>query len=205
MGVPQDQSGWVGPDDRYDLVAIASSAGGIRALSVVLGGIGAPFDAAIVVVQHLDPHHDTMIARVLSRPSRLPVRLAQHHETARAGTIYVAPPNHHLLVEPGGRLALTTTELVHFVRPSADLLFESVAGAYGPRAIGCVLTGTGQDGATGVAAIKARGGTVIVEDPKTAEFTGMPEAAVATGSADFLLPLDRIATVITDLVQARRT
>lgn len=205
MGVPQEQSGRVGPDERYDLVAIASSAGGIRALSVVLGGISAPFGAAIVVVQHLDPHHETLIAKVLSRPARLPVRLARHHETAQAGTIHVAPPNHHLLVEPGGRLVLTSTELVHFVRPSADLLFESVAGAYGPRAIGCVLTGTGQDGATGVAAIKARGGTVIVEDPKTAEFTGMPEAAVATGSADFLLPLDRIATVITDLVQARRT
>src|SRR5262245_44350736 len=157
MGVPQENSGRVGPDERYDLVAIASSAGGIRALSVVLGGLRAPFGAAIVVVQHLDPRHDTMIARVLSRPSRLPVRLATHHEFAQAGTIYVAPPDHHLLVEPGGRLALTSTELVHFVRPSADLLFESVAGAYGPRAIGCVLTGTGQDGATGVAAIKARG------------------------------------------------
>jgi two-component system, chemotaxis family, protein-glutamate methylesterase/glutaminase len=206
VGVHEDRSGRVEPDEqRYEMVAVASSAGGIRALSVVLGGLTAPFGAAIVIVQHLDPRHDTMIARVLSRPTRLPVRLAGHHEVARPGTIYVAPPDRHLLVEPGGRLTLTNTELVHFVRPSADLLFESVAGAYGPRAIGCVLTGTGQDGATGVAAIKARGGTVIVEDPKTAEFTGMPEAAVATGSADFLLPLEGIATVITDLVEARRT
>lgn len=78
-----------------------------------------------------------------------------------------------------------------------------MAGAYGRRAIGCVLTGSGQDGATGVAAIKARGGTVVVEDPKTAAFTGMPEAAVATGAADLLVPLEGIAAVLTDLVEAR--
>src|SRR2546426_11673424 len=105
MAVLQENSGRVGPDKRYELVAIASSAGGIRALSVVLGGLSAPFGAAIVIVQHLDRRHETMIARVLSRPARLPVRLATHHEFAPAGTVYVAPPDHHLLVGPGGRLA----------------------------------------------------------------------------------------------------
>jgi two-component system chemotaxis response regulator CheB len=191
------------PGSRFDVVAIASSAGGVHALSVVLGGLRAPFGAAVVLVQHLDRRHDTVLDKVLARRTLLPVRLARFGDILRRGTVHIAPPDHHLLVEPGGRLTLTSTELVHFVRPSADLLFESVAGAYGPRAIGCVLTGSGQDGATGVAAIKARGGTVIVEDPKTAAFTGMPEAAAATGSADLLVPLARIATVITDLVEAR--
>lgn len=188
---------------RFDVVAVASSAGGVHALSVVLGGLPVPFGAAIVLVQHLDRHHETVLDRVLARVTALPVRLARAGDTLQRGTVHIAPPDHHLLVEPGGRLTLTSTELVHFVRPSADLLFESVAGAYGRRAIGCVLTGSGQDGATGVAAVKARGGTVLVEDPKTAAFTGMPEAAAATGAADFLVPLERIATVITDLVEAR--
>jgi two-component system chemotaxis response regulator CheB len=115
----------------------------------------------------------------------------------------VAPPNYHLLVGAGGTLTLSSSELVHFVRPSADLLFESVAGAYGAAALACVLTGSGQDGAMGVSAIKTRGGTVIVEDPGSAEFKGMPEAAVATGVVDFVLPLDEIGSVITGLVTGR--
>jgi two-component system, chemotaxis family, protein-glutamate methylesterase/glutaminase len=131
----------------------------------------------------------------------LPVVLASEGDRAVAGMIYVAPPNHHLLVEAGGVLVLSSSELVHFLRPSADLLFESVAGAYGPRALACVLTGTGSDGAMGASAVKARGGTVIVEDPELAEFKGMPEAVIAAGAADFILPLDEIAAVIRGLVK----
>jgi two-component system chemotaxis response regulator CheB len=115
--------------------------------------------------------------------------------------IYVAPPNHHLLVDPGGVLVLTQSELVHFLRPSADLLFEAVAGAYGQRALACVLTGTGSDGAMGASAIKSRGGTVIVEDPELAEFRGMPDAVIAVGAVDLILPLDEIAQVIRGLVE----
>lgn len=204
MDAHQDEPVQKVPGHRFDVVAVASSAGGVHALSVMFGGLSAPFGAAVVLVQHLDRHHDTVLDRVLARRTALPVRLARSGDVLRRGIIHIAPPDHHLLVEPGGRLTLTSTELVHFVRPSADLMFESVAGAFGKRAIACVLTGSGQDGATGVAAIKARGGTVVVEDPKSAAFAGMPEAAAATGSADFILPLERIATVVTDLVEARR-
>ncbi len=204
MAALQDASDSADPYQRYAIVALASSAGGIRALSVVLGGLPKNLPVPVVVVQHLDPRHKTVIAEVLSRRTSLPVRLARHDEIAERGTIHIAPPDRHLLVGPGGRLTLTSTELVHFVRPSADLLFESVAGAYGPAALGCVLTGSGRDGAMGVEAIRSRGGTVLVEDPETAEFSGMPEAAVATGSVDFMLPLNEIATVITGLVEARR-
>jgi two-component system chemotaxis response regulator CheB len=131
----------------------------------------------------------------------MPVRLAREGVKADAGTIYIAPPNHHLLIGANGGLTLSSSELVHFVRPSADLLFESVAGSYGPRAIACVLTGTGSDGAMGASAVKSRGGTVIAEDPESAEFKSMPEAAVATGAVDFILPLDEIAQVIRGLVE----
>ncbi|QBS43892.1 chemotaxis protein CheB [Nocardia sp. CS682] len=187
-------------DDQYSVVAIASSAGGITALFKVLGALPATLPVPVLVVQHLDPRHKTVLAELLSRRTELRVKLATAGETVEAGTVYIAPPNHHLLVEPHGVLTLSGSDLVHFVRPSADLLFESVAGAYGARAIACVLTGSGSDGATGVSAVKSRGGTVVVQDPEEAEFKGMPGAAVATGDADLVVPLDEIAGVIRGLV-----
>ena len=187
----------------YEVVALASSAGGIHALGVVLAGLRPELSVPVLIVQHLDRRHKTIIAEVLGRRTELPVLLAEAGERARPGCVYIAPPDHHLLVGPGGMLSLSDSELVHFVRPSADLLFESVAGAYGPAAIACVLTGTGNDGAMGVTAVKSRGGTVIAQDPDNAEFRGLPDAAVAAGAVDFLLPLDEIASVITGLVEAR--
>jgi two-component system chemotaxis response regulator CheB len=191
--------------EPYGIVAVAASAGGITALGRVLSGLPEAFPVPVVVVQHLDPRHKTIIAEVLGRRAQLPVKLAQDGEQAKSGTIYVAPPNRHLLVEADGVLTLSSSELVHFLRPSADLLFESIAGSYGPRAIACVLTGTGSDGAMGATAVKSRGGTVLVEDPELAEFKGMPVAVVAAGAADFVLPLDEIAAVICGLVAATRS
>ncbi|WP_344406338.1 chemotaxis protein CheB [Streptomyces longisporus] len=192
------------PTDGFEAVAVASSAGGINGLITLLAALDSGFPAPILVVQHLDPRHRTVIAEVLDRRTELDVKLAEDQERTRPGAVYIAPPDRHLLVRPGGLLALSDSELVHFVRPSADLLFESVAGAYGPRAIACVLTGTGRDGAMGVDAVKSRGGTVIVQDPATAEFRGMPEAAVGTGSVDFVLPLEEIAALIRGLVETKR-
>jgi two-component system chemotaxis response regulator CheB len=114
----------------------------------------------------------------------------------------VAPPNYHLVVGQDGVLWLSGSERTQFVRPSADVLFESVAEVYGPRAIVCVLTGTGRDGAVGVAAVRDHGGTVIAEDPDTAEFSGMPSAAVGTGKVGRVLPLHEIPTAIRDLLVA---
>jgi len=198
--VTQDATRPDGSDERYAVVAVAASAGGIIALRVLLGALPVGLRVPVLVVQHLDPRHETVIAHVLARSTQLPVKLAEAGELARPGTIYVAPPNLHLLVGAGGLLALSDSELVHFVRPSADLLFESVAGAYGARAIACVLTGTGKDGAMGVTAVKSRGGTVIAQDPGSADFPGMPQAAVETGVVDFVLPLDEIAQVVRGLV-----
>lgn len=199
-GVTRDQP----PADHYSVVAVASSAGGIQALTAMLGALGPELPVPVLLVQHLDPRHRTLLAEVLARRTALHVKLAEAGEHVRPGTVYVAPPDRHLLVDADGVLSLSSAELVHFVRPSADLLFESVAGAYGPEAIACVLTGTGRDGATGVGAVKSRGGTVIVQDPETADFPGMPQSAVATGAVDFLLPLDEIAAVVRGLVGAER-
>jgi two-component system chemotaxis response regulator CheB len=186
----------------FDVVALAASAGGLNALTHVLAALPPDFPAALVVVQHLDRRHRSVMADILARKCRLPVKEAVEGEHLQAGRAYIAPPDRHLLVNPDHSISLTQTELVHFVRPSADLLFESTAASYKDRAIAVVLSGSGQDGAMGVKAIKKMGGTVIVQDAKNAEFTGMPEAAQATGIADFVLPLDDIAPALTQLCAA---
>lgn len=184
----------------FDIVAMAASAGGLSALSQVLAGLPAEFPAAIVVVQHLDPRHRSLMADILSRRTSLRVEEAREGARLVAATVYIAPPNRHLLVNPDHTLSLTQSELVHFVRPSADLLFESVAAAFRERAVAVVLSGTGSDGSMGVKAIKTMGGTVIAQDERNAEFAGMPAAAAHTGSVDFVLPLDEIAPALLTLV-----
>jgi two-component system chemotaxis response regulator CheB len=187
----------------FDVVALAASAGGLKAIAEVLGALPRDFPAAIVVVQHLDPRHRSLMAEILGRRTALPVKEAAEGDRLAAGRVYVAPPNRHLLVNPDATISLSQTELVHFVRPSADLLFESVAASYRERAIAVVLSGTGTDGAMGVKAIKKTGGTVIVQEPASSEFRGMPDAAEETGRADFVLPLHEIAPAIVSLVNAR--
>jgi two-component system, chemotaxis family, protein-glutamate methylesterase/glutaminase len=188
------------PNAAFDVVALAASAGGLTALSRVLSALPSDFPAAVVVVQHLDPRHRSLMADILSRRTALRVKQAEEGDVLTPAMAYIAPPNRHLLVNPDGTLSLSQSELVHFVRPSADLLFESVAASHKDRAIAVVLTGTGSDGAMGVQAIKKMGGTVIVQDEKTSEFFGMPAAAIQTGDADFILPLDEIASALITLV-----
>ena len=187
----------------FDIVALAASAGGLKALTDVLSALPADFPAPLVVVQHLDPRHRSLMAEILGKRTTLPVTEAREGERVEPGHAYVAPPNRHLLVNPDKTLSLTQTQLVHFVRPSADLLFESTAGSYRDRAIAVVLSGSGRDGAMGVKAIKKMGGTVIVQDEKTSEFFGMPEAAQQTGMADFVLSLHEIAPALLTLVRGK--
>jgi two-component system chemotaxis response regulator CheB len=188
------------PAAAFDIVAMASSAGGLTALSEVLSALPADFTAAVVVVQHLDPRHRSLMADILSRRTSLQVRQAEEGDHLQPGTVYIAPPNRHLLVNSDGTLSLTQSELVHFVRPSADLLFESVAASFKDRAIAVVLTGSGKDGSMGVGAIKKMGGTVLAQDEKTSEFFGMPGAAIKTKNVDFVLPLDEITSALVSLV-----
>jgi two-component system, chemotaxis family, protein-glutamate methylesterase/glutaminase len=184
----------------FDVVALAASAGGLKALSTVLAGLPASYPGALVIVQHLDPRHRSLMADILDR--RTPLRVIQAVDGDRlcSGTTFIAPPDRHLLVNSDGTLSLTQSELVHFVRPSADLLFESLAASYKERAIAVVLTGTGSDGQMGVQAIKKMGGTVIVQDQESSEFFGMPGAAIKTGIVDFILPLDEIAPALITLM-----
>jgi two-component system, chemotaxis family, protein-glutamate methylesterase/glutaminase len=127
----------------FDLVAFASSAGGLGALSEILHALPKDFPAAIAVVQHLDPRHRSLMAKILSGRTELHVKEAEEGDKLQAGTVYIAPPDNHLPIKYGGIVSLTQSEMVHFLRPSADLLFESVAAIYKDRAISVVLTGTG--------------------------------------------------------------
>lgn len=158
------------------------------------------FPVPVVIVQHLDPKHSSLMAQILSRRTKLGVKEAENGETIEPGCAYVAPPDRHLLVNRDHTISLTQSELVHFVRPSADLLFESVAAAFGNRAIGVVLTGTGKDGSMGITAVKKMGGTVIAQDEGTSEFFGMPAAAIETGNVDLVLPLEDISSALVSLV-----
>ncbi len=185
---------------RFDIVAFAASAGGVFALAEVLARLPADFPAIILVVQHLDPRHRSPTPQVFGRRSKLPVHQATDGMEARPGHVYLAPPDRHLLITSDGTVSLTQTELVNFVRPSADLLFESVAAAYGERAIAVVLTGAGKDGSVGVTAIKKRGGTVIAQDESSSQFFGMPSAAIRTGTVDFILPIDEIPAALVTLL-----
>jgi two-component system, chemotaxis family, protein-glutamate methylesterase/glutaminase len=180
---------------RFDVVAIGTSAGGLNALSKVLRALPETFPSSIVVVQHLSPVHKSFMPDLLRRATRLQVKQAEHDEIMLPGTVYIAPPDQHLLVGPG-KLQLAHSQLVHFSRPSIDLLFESVAGTYGSRGMGVVLSGSGSDGAAGIRAIKEAGGTTIAQDPDEAEFPPMPSAAVQTGCIDLVLPLEKIGQTL---------
>jgi two-component system chemotaxis response regulator CheB len=182
---------------------LAASAGGLAALSQVLSSLPSDFNASVLVVQHLDPHHRSWMVEILRRRVLLSVAEVQGGERLEPGTIFLAPPNHHLLVGPEGVLTLSSEPRVCFVRPSADLLFTSLAESMGDRAVAVVLSGSGHDGAEGVRAIKQHGGTVIVQDQASAEFDGMPGAA--RGVADRVLPLADIAAALIELtaVEAR--
>lgn len=181
-----------------ELIAIGASAGGFPALLKVVGDIDSDFPA-IIVVQHLDPRHKSQMAALLSRKTKKVVKEAEDGEPIVRGTVYVGPPDEHLLVS-GGKIQLAHSRLVQFSRPSIDLMFGSVAATYGKHVVGVILSGSNRDGADGIAAIKAAGGVTIAQDPATAEYRIMPQAAIDTGCVDLIVPLDSIGETLSRLV-----
>jgi two-component system, chemotaxis family, protein-glutamate methylesterase/glutaminase len=187
--------------DASRAVALGASAGGLPALQEVLGGLSADFPAAVLVVIHLDRHHKSLLPLLLPRHVKMPVKIAAEGDVIEPSVIYLAVPDFHLQADKH-RITLVSSDLVHFTRPAIDNLFESVALVYGNRAVGVILTGTGVDGARGIAAIRASGGATIVQDPEEAAYPGMPRAAIATGCADLVLQLAEIAAALTRVCAA---
>jgi two-component system chemotaxis response regulator CheB len=161
-----------------------------------------PGGPAILIVQHLDPRHKSQIPHLLSRKTSICVKEAEDGEPIQRGTIYVCPADEHLLVSQG-RIQLAHSRLVHFSRPSIDVMFASVAATYGCRAMGVILSGSNRDGADGIAAIKRAGGTTVVQSPETSEYRVMPQAAIDTGCVDHIIPLDTMGKTLSLLARGR--
>ena len=190
--------------DTYPVIAMAASGGGLAALSVILSHLPADFPAAIAIVMHLSPDHKSILAEILAGRTDLKVKQAQTGDMLCPSCVFVAPPNQHLLVAGDGRLKLSSSaaEKIHYARPSAEPLFASVAAVYKKKAIAVVLTGGDGDGSFGVQIIKDNGGQVIAQDRPTSQDFSMPETSIKTGDVDFILPLDKIAPKLIQLVAA---
>ena len=190
----------------FPVIAMAASVGGLKALSIILGGLPANFPAAIAIVMHLAPDHKSLLAEILNCRTPLDVTQAHTGDVLIPAKVFVAPPNHHLFVVRGDRLKLSSAHAkkVHFSRPSAEALFASVAKTYGKNAIAVVLTGGDGDGSFGVQIIKEKGGTVIVQDRPTSQDFSMPETSIKTGDVDFILSLNTIAPKLIELIGAER-
>jgi two-component system, chemotaxis family, protein-glutamate methylesterase/glutaminase len=184
----------------FDLIAVAASLGGPAALRFILSRLPLEFPASVLVVQHVSITSAPLIVNEMRRASSLPVSVAAAGDLPLPGHVYIAPPEFHLVVNNDRRLSLNRQPRVKFCRPAAEPLFASVAGTYRDRALGLVLTGCNTDGAMGVQALKWMGGRVLVQDPITARAAGMPRAAIATGLADHVIPLEMIPAALIALV-----
>lgn len=192
------QHSQVAPSAVRSVVVIAVSAGGVGPLMDLVRGLPGDLDAAVVVVQHRSSTHPSRMAELLRHRSSLQIDEAVDGDRLGPGRLLMAPAGHHLLLDRRGTVALVDSSKVNYVRPSADLLFESAAEHYASRVLAVVMSGSGLDGAGGVRAVKRSGGRVLVQDPASAQFPSMPQASIETGCADELLaPGDLAAAVAT--------
>ncbi len=179
-----------------EAVVIGCSAGGLAALRILLEAFPAGLGAAVIVVAHSAPDGPSLLPQLLAACCALPVSLAVEREFAAPGHVHIAPANYHLLIEADRSFALSVDQRVCFVRPAVDVLFCAAAEVYRERLLGVILTGANSDGAQGLQAVKAAGGLTLVQDPATAYAGAMPRAAIATGAADRVLPLEDLAGAI---------
>jgi two-component system chemotaxis response regulator CheB len=181
----------------YGVVAIGGSAGGVEALTQILGHLPAAFRLPILVVQHLPSRGDSNLAVVLGRWTSLAVKWAEHGERPCGGTVYVAPINHHLTVTAEHKLHLCSlSERVNYFRPAVDPLFYSVARVFGARAIAIVLSGMLDDGSRGAAEVRRCGGVTMAQSEATSQFFDMPCAAMDYGGSELRFSPQKIAEAL---------
>ena len=182
-----------------EVVVMGGSAGGFKAFSAILSALPLDFPLPVLVVQHLCPGDDGLFARHLASTVKLPLIEPCDKQWIKQGHVYVAPANYHMLVEQKGTIALSVDAKVNWSRPSIDVLFESAALAFGGRAIAVLLSGANADGAAGMQKIKEAGGLTIVQDPATAEYPVMPQAAIDSGAGDEVLSVEQIGWRLIEL------
>ena len=179
--------------DIIKIITIGASSGGLRAINAIIEKLPREFAIPILIVQHLHRESDGFWIDLMNQKSKLIVKEAENNEPISSGTVYIAPPDYHLIIDFDKNIALSKDEKVSFSRPSIDVLFESASDVFGKNTLGIVLTGTNSDGSNGLAKIKKNGGITIAQDPAEAEFKEMPEAAIKKSEIDFILSLDEIA------------
>jgi two-component system, chemotaxis family, protein-glutamate methylesterase/glutaminase len=178
------------------LVAVGASTGGPQAIAEILRGFGAYISCPVVIVQHMPAQFMVGFSDWLGRYTGARVAIAADRERLKPGHIYLAPGDRHLTVSSGGAAQYGSGEPVHSCRPSADVLFHSVASAYGHGAVGVLLSGMGEDGARGLLAMRRAGAITIAQDEASAVVYGMPAAAASLEAAVSILPLSRIASAV---------
>jgi len=181
-----------------EVIVVGCSLGGMHALQTILTGLPKEFCLPIVVAQHRHKRSNEGLPAFLRRSTHLKVVDADDKQRIRQGTMYLAPADYHLLIDRGGELNLSVDDAVRYSRPSIDVLFESAADVYGAALIAVLLTGANEDGTRGAKRVKLRGGTVLAQDPATAEAREMPQAAIDAGVVDQILPLDQIASFLVE-------
>lgn len=184
---------------KRDIIVIGASAGGIDALQRMVKGLPGNLQAAIFITVHISPQGPALLADILTRAGSLPAVTSSDWEEVRMGHIYVAPPDHHLIIDPSGYTRVTRGPKENRFRPAVDPLFRSAARAYGPRVTGVILTGGLDDGTAGLLAVKRRGGLAVIQDPSDALVPSMPLNASEHVAIDYSLPLSEIAPLLVRL------
>ena len=184
----------------HDIIVIGASAGGVEALTQFVRALPADLPAAIFIVLHIAPYSKSLLPNILNRRCSLTTTHAVDGEEIQPGHIYIAPPDHHLLIK-NGYIHISRGPRENRHRPAVDPLFRTAARTYGPRVVGVVLSGTLDDGTAGLLAIKSRGGIAIVQNPEEALYDGMPRSAIDHVEVDHILPISEIVSLLVELAR----
>ncbi len=188
---------------KYKVIIIGASTGGLKAIQPILKALPTEFALSVIVVMHRHKDTGAYLERSLDNDCKMHVKQADEKEKIKAGVVYVAPPNYHLLIEDDGTFSMSVEGAVNYARPSVDVVFESAAEVYGKGLIGVILTGANKDGSLGLKRIKEAGGLAIVQTPETSVAVDMPRAAIAAVNPDYVLPLDEIGPLLRKLESER--
>lgn len=184
---------------RYEAVVIGTSAGGLYALSPILEALPAAYPLPVMVVQHRSKDEKTLLEEVLSQKCAVSIKQADEKEKIEGGIVYFAPPDYHLLIERNRTFSLSSDPKVNFSRPAIDVLFETAAGVYKQKLLAIILTGANQDGAAGIKRVKQLGGLTIAQNPVTAQYPVMPQAAIDAGGIQQVLELGEIKKLLLNI------
>jgi two-component system, chemotaxis family, protein-glutamate methylesterase/glutaminase len=185
----------------YEAVVMGVSAGGLAALTRLLGVLPASYPVPVVVVQHRSRDERFLLEEVLQTKCKIHIRQVEEKEVMKPGIVYFAPPDYHLLIEANRSFSLSYDAPVNYSRPSIDVLFETAAQVFGSKLAGIILTGANADGSHGMKMIRKHGGTTIAQEPSTAEYAEMPQAAIKTGYIQKIMDLDAIGKFLLALAK----